>query len=289
MDENDRVATERPEEMPTPIGEPDRDANDTAGNDRSSSLKSGPADWLDVHGGFVLLLCGFVLVAAACVFADKAAVAPIFAVFGAVLFILAAFYSRIDGVVQATSRGVGIAVKEAQRLSREQELPPDLASEVVQRAIDGVEIDSRKAANIQRAGETAAQQAVESVTNEARHTEQTILDNFATWLAQERGFALEHQAREVRTHDNRVIDLLAKKPNEVLVVEAKTRGRYLNFGSIYQLKELRPPQAADDPLVRYALVLPTNETLNLRMLDTAKVAGIEIYGVGPSGHVDQVV
>jgi energy-converting hydrogenase Eha subunit C len=283
------MAADEPQEMPRPTSEPGDDANGTSDKDQARSLKSRPADWLDVHGGFVLLLCGFVLVAVACIFADKTAVAPIFASFGAVLFILAAFYSRIDGVVQATSRGIGIAVKEAQRLSREQNLPPELASEVVNRAIDGVEISSRKAANIQRAGETAAQQAVASVTNEARQTEQSVLDDFSTWLAREHGFLLEHQARKVRTDDNRAIDLLAKNRDEVLIVEAKPRARYLGLGNLLQLKDLRPPETADDLRVRRALVFPTNETVNPRLLDTAKSAGIEIYGVGPDGQVDKVV
>jgi hypothetical protein len=59
------------------------------------SLKSRTANALDVHGRFVLLAGGIALLVLACFFA-KATVTPRFATLGAVLLILAAFYSRID-------------------------------------------------------------------------------------------------------------------------------------------------------------------------------------------------
>lgn len=88
-------------------------------------LKSSVADLLDVHGGYVLLAAGGGLIAVACLFAGRPEVAPTFAVFGAILLILGAFYSRIEGSVEATKDGVRAVVRAAQRQAREQSIPDE--------------------------------------------------------------------------------------------------------------------------------------------------------------------
>lgn len=250
---------------------------------RRSDLKSGAADALDVHGGYVLLLGGVALIALACVFAKRAAVAPIFAISGVSLIILGAFYSRIEGNVQATKDGVKAAVRAAQRKSEEFDLPPSLVPEVIERTLDGLEITSRRNENIQR-GEQAASEAVQSVSRGPRAKASQVIDHFASWLGGSDGGAFPVVRTRVRTPDGE-FDVLADDSDEILVAEAKAVNRPIDAGIVRQLALRVPPADLHHRKIRRALVVPTGSEMTRGAFSAAETHGIEIYEVGDDGGV----
>jgi hypothetical protein len=256
-------------------------------------LKSPAADWLDVHGGFVLLGGGLVLIGLACVFSEHSAVAPVFAVFGSVLLVLAAFYSRIEGPVQATSDGVAIAVRGVQRLARERDLSADEQVELVEQAVEGaerLEAPRRKPQDIDRVGGSSPFAAYNAVAVDAFTewivNERRILEGFAKWLAGAGGF--DTARLDVRTEWGRY-DLLAESAEEVMLVEAKARTRALNVATVHQIAGLPVPPDVGDRRVRRALVVPADERIRLGLLDVAKVVNVEIYEVWQDGGVERVL
>jgi hypothetical protein len=232
----------------------------------------------------VLLAGGVGLTALACVFSDKTGVAPVFAAFGAVLVILAAFYSRIEGRVQATRDGIAFAVRAARRGAEEQGLPPDEEAEAIERTIGRFEVASRSPAAVWRAAEAAAQEAVESV----KLDHQELSRQFARWLTGQ-GFSETDVAENVPTSDGGEIDLVAKREGEVLAAEVKTTARLIGPGSVFQWLSLKPPEMSDTDKIRRALVIPAEELTNLRegARSPLRTANFEIYGVARDGHVER--
>jgi hypothetical protein len=252
----------------------------------TAPLKSPAANLLEVHGGFVLLLIGVGLIVLACLFADKATVAPIFAAFGAVLIILAAFYSRIEGNLAATKDGVRATVRAAQRKSHERELSSDLTAEAVSRAVDALKIPSRRPAEIQRAAEDAAVQAVDSVASEARLREFQILSRFSAWLETEGGFSV------VRTHvrtPQAEYDLLADSSDTILMVEAKAGSKPVGVNVVRQVLGTPSPADLHERRIRRAVVVPADLKVTQAAIHEAKIAGVEIYEVWEDGRVLRVI
>jgi hypothetical protein len=282
------VATEEPQEQVNPEGVPVEEIPARAEQLGPPALPSQPsaADLLEVNGGFVLFGGGLVLIVLACVFADQATIAPVFAVFGAVLLILATFYSRIEGPVQATKDGVEFTVKATRRLSREQDLPAELEADAVELAVERLAIPSRKPREIERAGETAAKEAVESVTASAFATERRMLEHFAKWLTSEEGFSVARL--DVRTPDAGY-DLLADKSDEIMVVEAKLGSRSVGPAVVHQLISLPAPADLHDRRIRRALVIPAEKSISTLVLGVAKLQNIELYEVWEDGRVNRVL
>ena len=247
------------------------------------ALKSRQADWLDVHGGFVLLLGGCVLIALAGLLADHVAVAPIFATFGCGLLLFAAFYSRIEGRVEASRRGFAAAVGAAQRLSRD--LPAELREEVVERAVENVEVSSRKPKEARRAGEEAAMRAVEELASRLQHDD--LVEAFRGWLIDSEGYSAEGVEEEVRS-GGRGVDLLARKDDEVLVAEMKTRTSLLGAGNVFSLLHF-DPKAPEGIKVRRAFVIPVEQKDDLRVADVVEIGSVEIYGVSLDGQVERLI
>jgi hypothetical protein len=212
-------------------------------------------------------------------------VAPIFATFGCGLLMLAAFYSRIEGRVEASRRGFAAAVGAAQRISRAEGLPPALQEEAVQLAVETVDVSSRKPDEARRAGEEAAMQAVEKLASQLRHGD--LVENFVQWLVEEEGVPPEAMQHEARSSDGRV-DLLAQKDGEALVAEVTTRARHLGPGNVFRLLHVDVPELSADVQVRRAFVIPSEEKDELRIADIAKLSSIEIYGVSGEGAVERL-
>jgi hypothetical protein len=250
----------------------------------SGPLKSRQADWLDVHGGFVLLVGGVLMIALAGLLAEKVAVAPVFATFGCGLFVLGAFYSRIEGRIEASRRGFVTAVGAAQRLSRDQGFSAELQEEAVKRAVENVDISSRKPDEVRRAGEDAAKQAVEEVASELRHDD--LVEGFVQWLVEKEGFPLEGMEQEVQSKDG-IVDLVARKDREVLVVELTSFAGLLGPGNVFRLLHLDIPGMPADAQVRRAFVVPSEQKDELRISDIAGLSSIEIYGISGEGRVER--
>jgi hypothetical protein len=247
------------------------------------ALKSRAADALDVHGGFVLLLGGVALIVLACVFASTPAVAPIFAVSGASLLVLSAFYSRIEGNVQATKDGVKAAVRAAQRKSEEVDLPASLLPEALDRTIDRLQISSRRHQDIELAGEQAATEAVEAVARDPRAIQAHIIDRFTDWLASKEGGEFRVIRKNVLTPQGE-FDVIADGLDEIVIVEAKA-SRRPNGWIIRELAQRTPPADLRPRSVRRALVLPADATLTRSAKSVAQATGVEVYRVRDDGEV----
>jgi hypothetical protein len=248
-------------------------------------LKSPQADWLDVHGGFVLLGGGILMIALACLFSAEVAIAPIFATFGCGLFVFAAFYSRIEGRVEANKQGFAAAVGAAQRLSRSHGLPPDLQDEAVKRAVENLDVSTRKPDEARRAGEEAAKQVVEEIASEWKPDE--AVESFVEWLVEKNGFPLDGMKQEVRSSEG-TVDLLAEGSDEVLIAEVSTRAGLLGPGNVFRLLSLEVPDLPADANVRRAFVVPLAQKDELSIATIAGLSEIEMYGVSADGQVERL-
>jgi hypothetical protein len=247
-------------------------------------LKSRIADSLDVHGGVVLLASGIGLIALACVFADKTAVASIFAVFGALLMILGGFYSRIEGNLEATKEGVKMTVRSVQRRARALGLPPEAEDDAIERAIDRLEIPARGRTKIRRAGEIAAAEAVESLAAEVRAREHSMLRDFARWL-EETGDFPNAIRRNVRTPEGWEYDLIADGREQVLIAEAKIGSPTIGAETVRQIAALPAPADPHNRRLRRALVVPFTPSLTQGAVEEGQASGVEVYAWSPGGHI----
>jgi hypothetical protein len=255
--------------------------------DRASDeaqLKSRLADSLDVHGGVVLLASGIALIALACVFANKTAVASIFAVFGAVLMILAAFYSRIEGNVEATKEGVKMTVRSVQRKARALGLPPEAEEDAIDRAVDRLEIPARSRGKIRRAGEAAAAEAVESLAAEVKTREQGMLSDFARWLQQTGDFPNAIRLN-VRTPDGWEYDLIADGHEQILIAEAKIGSPTIGVDTVRQIAAMPAPADPHNRRLRRALVVPFTPSLTQAAVEEGHERGVEVYAWSPGGAI----
>jgi len=228
--------------------------------EESPALKSRAANQLDLLGGFVLLSGAVAFIVLACVFADKAAVAPIFAVSGATLGILAAFYSRIEGNIEATKVGVKAAVRAAQR----------------------------KSGDAERAGEEAATEAVNAVAAQANIYQlkhQHLVEQFARWLTDTNGF--EDVRRDVLTAQGE-FDLIANGRDETMIVEAKVGAGPAAVRHVRELAGRPPPADLIGRTVRRALVISTDKRVSAAVLQEAQAARVEVYAVSNTGSVQRI-
>ncbi len=264
VDEPDAMHTATDAEMPPPL------------------LKSAAADWLDVNGGLVLLVGGSALIALACVFSNKATVAPVFGTFGGVLFILGSFYSRIEGRVEAGKDGVVIAVRKAQQFAREEDLSAEQTADAVERAAERVQVTSRRRQDMAQAGEIAAREDVESVRAEAAVVERQLLERFAQWLEAEEGFTVTRLY--VRTAALQY-DLLADKPDEIMAAEAELGGWPRG---LIQIAHAPAPADPHGRRLRRALVLPAGATGGATFFYVSGRNEVEIYEVAEDGRVTRI-
>lgn len=253
------------------------------------SLKSRQADWLDVHGGYVLLAGGLMMIGIAILLADEVAVAPIFTTFGCGLVVLAAFYSRIEGPVKATRQGVAAAVGAAQRLSQDRGFPAEVQEEAVTSAVEKVEsvnLSLRMPGDARRAGEEAAAQAVEKLAGRIRRTD--LIEDFIEWLVEDAGFPIEEMSQEVETSEG-PINLVAKKKDEALIAEMATNARMLGAGNVFRLLHVDIPELTSHAKIRRAFVVPLEQEDELRISDIAELGSMEVYGISPEGKVKRLI
>jgi hypothetical protein len=234
-----------------------------------------------VHGGFVLLVGGIAMTALACVYASSPAVAPIFAVFGAVLLICAAFYSRIEGNLRAGREGVSFGVSAAQRASRHRKLPPDLALEAISETVQAL---NERAAPTAREAEAIAEKIVANVATDARERHDDLLDQFSLWLMKEEGF------RRYSMSPPQPFDFVAERDQDLMLVEVKTGRRPIMPDVVARLKQAIPPDAAGRR-VRRALVVASGHPIATTAVDlvASSEGQVEIYELWPNGDVKRVI
>jgi hypothetical protein len=247
-------------------------------------LKSKAADLLDVHGGLVLVTFGAGLIALACIYASHAAVAPVFAVFGATLVVIGAFYSRIAGPVQGGSSGFSFTVVEAQRLAVEREYPPDIIDELPDRVAElAAPSDEWKRWHVE--WRSVADQAVESFSDVVHQRETDLIGRFGAWL-QEQG--LQAVKSDERGPDPGY-DLLAQSDDAVLVVEAKVGPKTVGQHVVRSVLAADPPFDPRSRPVRRAVVIPHDLKMSEHALGLAAAKGVEVYEVEDNGPIKRVV
>jgi hypothetical protein len=250
----------------------------------SNSRRSQMTDVLDMYGTLILWLCGAGLVALACVFADKPAVAPIFGVFGAGMIILAVFRSRIEGRVKGGAQGVEAAVRGAKEQSSEEQLPPNVTVEVMERAAATAAALAQTGKDAQEVADAAVREAVGWGTRQTAAREDALLRRFEDWLAERAELPIVR--RQVRTPDA-TYDLLAESADAILIVDARV-GELVDANAVTQLRATPPPTDTHDRTVRRALVVPSDAKVSLAAIHDAGVADVEVYEVWPEGRVERV-
>src|SRR4051812_46032812 len=85
---------------------------DRAAIERRGERTPAQPDWLVRQGGWILVLVAVALIALATVFADKEAVAAIFALGGVALFIVGVLLPRIQGPLKFGPTGLEISLAE---------------------------------------------------------------------------------------------------------------------------------------------------------------------------------
>lgn len=243
---------------------------------------------VEARGDYLLLVGGCGLVVLACVFRGSPPIAPVFGVLGPILFVLGAFYARIEGPIEATKDGVRLVVRATTSRARELRFPDDLTEEAVDRAIDEVRFSSRKPAEIRRAAESTADEVVKALAQEPRAKAWAVATAFAGWLDTDGGFGIfQHQG----SPSGQRRTMIAERADEVLLVRVKVPrdSEPLDVDQVRALVDWEPPKRFSDRKVRRALVVPSDATLTELALDEAKRANIEVYKVSPDGRVQRVL
>jgi hypothetical protein len=128
-----------------------------------------------------------VVIALAAILADKPAVAPIFAIMGVGMIVLGAFFSRIEGGIEATRDGVKAVVREIERLTADRELPAEDFVDLIDTALDHYDPRLRKRPEVVKAARDIAQEVVRDQEPVHRVRETWLALAFTRWLEQEGG------------------------------------------------------------------------------------------------------
>jgi hypothetical protein len=98
------------------------------------TAQTGPQpDRLGRHGGLGLTLFGIALVVLACCFADKTAVAPIFASGGIVCVVLGVVLSRVEGDLELSATGLKARLQAVRTITEREDLTLDeKADEIIE-------------------------------------------------------------------------------------------------------------------------------------------------------------
>ena len=227
------------------------------------------ADGLEINGGIVLLASGIVLVVLACVFASEATIAPIFAVSGPSMLILGAFYSRIEGDIEATREGVKATVRALRRRAREQNLPDEIADEALDRALWN---RSGPGATWKDLGaEMRAEQAISEVQTEHEKMVATI----ARWL-EEDGYKVSRPAHGV--------DLVGVRADEIVGVEVKV-SLALGVAAVRQVASFQLPSDPARTQSRRILAFPSHAGASTAAQAEAVRLKVELMTVDDQGNV----
>lgn len=178
-----------------------------------------------------------------------------------------AFYSRIEGDLEATREGVKATVRAVRRRAREQNLSSEIADEALDRALWG----RSRAAPANLAAEMRAKQAISEV--QAEH--EKIVSAVAGWLARE-GYSVSRPAHG--------FDLVGSRADAVAGVEVKA-SLAIGMVAVRQAASFQlptsPPRARD----RRILIFPGNARVSSDARAEAAHANIELMTVDGQGNV----
>jgi hypothetical protein len=218
--------------------------------------------------------------------ADRPAVAPLLVVFGAAMFLLGAFYPRIEASVEATKDGVKAVVREVERVALEQGLSSDEFAEFLTLALERFQPSPRKPTEVLDAARRAVEEAASDPGDSPLAVERRLANAVTAWLTSE-GWAVEDHAS---ARPDIGYDMLALREDEELLVELKASRSPLPSPVIRTAAALRETTARIRPRVRTAVVLsarspaPTASALHL-----ARQLGVEIYRIRGTGERDVFV
>lgn len=249
---------------------------------RRQAPSSAYTAWLEQHAGFVLIAGGAALIALAAVLADRPAVAPIFALFGSAMLILGCFYSRIEGRMEATKDGVRAVIREIERLTDEQDLPPEAVPDAIDAALEAYWRSAARRSDTFQMVQDAARLGVES----ARITHERILNAFAQWLMAN-GWRVTHQVSRRGAQP----DLLAERAEETLVVEVKApaSGSRSRVMGVRQVQSYVQALREEFPSARGALVVSSTDKFSYLTARAARELDVDVYSVDDGGEVRRVL
>lgn len=218
--------------------------------------------------------------------ADRPAVAPLLVVFGAGMILLGAFYSRIEGSVEATKDGVKAVVREVERVALDQGLSTDEFAELLNLALERYQPTPRKPTHVLDAARRAAEEAASDPEDSPLAVGRRLANAVMAWLTSE-GWAVEDYTS---AGPDIGYDMLALREDEELLIELKAYRRPLPSSVIRTAAALRETATRIRPRVRTAVILsahspaPTKSALQL-----ARQLGVEIYRIRGNGERDVLV
>lgn len=247
--------------------------------------RSKAARWLEQHAGYVLIVIGVTMLIGAALLADKPAVAPIFAAFGAGLVVLGCFSSRIEGNLEATRDGVKAVVRAVEMVAIEEDLSPHEFADVLSMALDRFDAPSRRRPEIVSAAKQAAADAADEVQHAPVLREARLSHTVAAAL-RARGYDVEEQ---VRAGDHR-LDIVASHGREILLVEVYGHHSSVRAAEIRRIAGLRQHfERGSEPgesHVRAAVAVMSNSRgFTPDALTTARELGIELLVVNMFGDL----
>lgn len=250
-------------------------------------VASGPARWLDRQGGFILVIAGAALIALGIWRADKPAVAPLLTVFGAGMILLGAFYSRIEGSVEATKDGIKAVVREVERVAVASDLSPDEFATLISAALERFEPESHRRTQVLDAARRATDEAVADPEASPIALEKQLAGYVIEWLKPQ-GWEVTDYTMARRDVG---YDLLATREDQQLLIELKlARYRPISGLLVDRAAASRECGGQHARNTRIAIVIgPDSQAPTQAALERARDLGIEIYRVGPGGQAEACV
>jgi len=258
-------------------------------NQQDYELGSKPADYLDINGGLVLFVVGIALIIGSGLLANHQAVAPFFVSFGSILVILGAFYSRIEGRLDAGKGGIKTVVASVRKQAREAALSPQAEIEAVQLAVERYLEQKRAGGNWQQLAEAAANEAISQAKSSPMAKAEFLETAFEEWLF-DNGFVSVERSRP---GVDRGYDLVAYGYGQALIAQIRVMTRNASnairgFSGISLPNLERAPEQGPGVELRRAIVVPSGAQFTQAARDFALKANVEIYSVDGNGGVTQL-
>jgi hypothetical protein len=224
-------------------------------------------DVLATLGGWILVGFGITLIALSAIFADKTAIAPVFAFGGIACVVIGVLVARIEGEFELTPASLRAQLSAVTTVARSEELTLEEKGDQI------VEIVAGSQERLEAALTRAMSQAHASVASTAAdRLERTANETAARGgPAQTRGYRFEQAVAdyflgrgfEVEQTRDFGFDLVARKPGEeTRFVQAKAV-RHLSRADVERLITLASVDQAPDGIVVLA-TLPGSLTANAR-------------------------
>jgi len=237
-------------------------------------LASRSARRLEQLGGFLLLLAGAALVGLGIWRADKPAVAPLLIVFGAGMILLGAFYSRIEGNIEATKDGIKAVVREVERVAVASDLSSDEFAVLLSLALERLEAKAVRPSEVLEAARVAADEAAADPDASPIELERRLASDVRRWLETENWEVPDYPI----PGPDRGYDMLATKEGTRLLIELRlARYRPVSADLVERAALTRELSASHASDTRMAIVMgPQSLAPTQAARDSARERGVEI-------------